>query len=64
MSEKKPQRLVEVTLAKPHIHQNRQKNVGDKIQVTEPVRDWLVANQVVAAPASAASLAERKEPSK
>lgn len=61
MSEKKPQRLIEVTLAKPHIHQGRQKNVGDKIQVTEPVRDWLIANQVVAAPASAAT---RQEPSK
>ncbi len=50
MAEKKPaeQKLVEVTLAKPHTHAGSKCKVGDKIKVTEPERDWLIKNGVVA----------------
>jgi len=47
MSEPKTTALIEVTLAKPHTHADVPRKVGDKIQVTEPERDWLVANRVI-----------------
>lgn len=48
----KPAKQVEVTLDKPHMHAGVRFEAGAKIQVTEPERDWLVANQVVAAKAA------------
>lgn len=47
MSEKKPQQLVKVTLATPHEHAGKQHQAGDKIDVTEPERKWLLDNKVI-----------------
>lgn len=47
MSDKKEPVLVEVTLAKAHTHADVDYAVGAKIKVSEPVRDWLAANQVI-----------------
>ncbi|MGH8037007.1 MAG: DUF7210 family protein [Stenotrophomonas sp.] len=49
MSEKPEPKQVEVTLAKSHTHAGAAYEVGAKIKVTEPERDWLVAQEVVAA---------------
>lgn len=48
----KPAKQLEVTLAKPHTHAGARFDAGAKIQVTEPERDWLVANQIVAGKAT------------
>ena len=42
-----PQKLVEVTLAKPHTHARRPYAAGEKLSVTEPVRDWMASNQII-----------------
>lgn len=45
---KKPEpKLVEVTLAKPHTHANVDYPPGEKIKVTEPVRDWLAGQKII-----------------
>lgn len=44
-------KLVEVTLAKPHTHGDKEYAAGAKIMVTEPERAWLIEHQIVAAPA-------------
>lgn len=44
---------VEVTLIKPHRHAGEKHAAGAKIRVTEPERDWLVANGVIEKPAEA-----------
>lgn len=46
MSEKPQQKTVEVTLAKHHTHAGKAFQAGAKIKVTEPERDWLLANKV------------------
>lgn len=46
MSEEK-QKLVEVTLAKPHTHAGEKLPAGSKIKVTEPERDWLAGAEVI-----------------
>lgn len=46
MSEKPQQKTVEVTLAKDHNHAGKAYQAGAKIKVTEPERDWMVANKV------------------
>lgn len=38
---------VEVTLKKPHTHAGKRRQAGDKIMVTEPQRDWLVAQAII-----------------
>lgn len=38
---------VEVVLAKKHEHAGKQYKAGDKIQVTEPERDWLKKHGIV-----------------
>jgi hypothetical protein len=43
------QKLVEVTLAKPHEHAGVKYKAGDKIKVNEPDRDWLVRNAIASA---------------
>lgn len=47
MKENTP-KLVDVVLAKAHTHAGVSHQAGAKIQVTEPERDWLQANQVIA----------------
>lgn len=52
MKDQKPnqdQTLVEVKLDKPHTHAGKKHAAGTKIKVSEPERDWLAANQVIAA---------------
>ncbi|MGH8039903.1 MAG: DUF7210 family protein [Stenotrophomonas sp.] len=49
MSEKPDPKLVEVTLNANHTHAGTAYAVGAKIKVTEPERDWLVAQEIVAA---------------
>lgn len=54
MSEQKQEhKLVSVTLTKDHTHAGEKKKAGEKIKVTEPERDWLVAAQVITAPKDA-----------
>lgn len=48
----KPAKQFEVTLDKPHTHAGVRHEAGAKIQVTEPERDWLIANQIVAGKAT------------
>ncbi len=45
--------LEEVTLLKAHTHAGEAKKAGDKIAVNEADKAWLIANQVIAAPAAA-----------
>lgn len=45
-------KLVEVTLVGDHTHAGVKSKAGDKIKVSEPERDWLIANNKVAAPAA------------
>lgn len=52
MSEQK-QKTVEVTLAKPHTHAGTPHPAGAKIQVSEPVRAWMVENKIVEGAAGA-----------
>lgn len=49
MSEQKnpEQKLVEVTLAKPHTHAGNSYAAGAVIKVTESDRAWLIQNNVV-----------------
>lgn len=55
MSEKKKaeQKLVEVTLLKPHIHAGVRYATGAKIKVNEAVCDWLAANKIIQTPKEA-----------
>jgi hypothetical protein len=43
------QKLVEVTLGKPHTHAGVQYADGAKIKVSEAEREWLIAHDVVTA---------------
>ena len=45
--------LLEVTLEKPHTHGEVKYDTGATIKVTAPERDWLVAQEIIAAPAAA-----------
>ncbi|WP_444811067.1 DUF7210 family protein [Stenotrophomonas sp. LC732] len=47
MNEAPVQKLVEVTLDKPHTHAGVQYDAKAKIKVSEADREWLVANRVV-----------------
>ena len=49
MSEKQKaeQKLVEVTLLKPHTHAGVPHAAGAKLKVNEPTRDWLATNQII-----------------
>jgi hypothetical protein len=49
---KTEKKLVEVTLGKPHTHAGVEHPAGARIKVTEPVRDWLIKNQIVNAPSA------------
>lgn len=42
-----PQKLVEVTLAKPHTHAGVDYAAGAKLDVSEPIRDWMAANDII-----------------
>lgn len=53
MSEKQDNKLAEVTLTQAHTHAGEKKKAGDKIKVTEPEREWLVAAKVINAPKDA-----------
>lgn len=59
MNEQKPTepKLVEVVLTGAHKHAGKSYAAGDKIQVSEPERAWLIEQKKVAAPAA-------KEPTK
>lgn len=46
------QKLQNVTLLKPHIHGGVDYAKGDKIQVNEADKTWLIANEIIAAPAA------------
>ncbi|MGO1072323.1 DUF7210 family protein [Lysobacter sp. CA199] len=48
MSNEKSQNLVEVILAKVHTHADVEHAIGTPIKVTEPERDWLIAQKIVA----------------
>ena len=52
---KEPQKPIEVTLLKNHTHADRDYVVGDKIKVTEPERNWLAQQGIIAAPLKAVS---------
>lgn len=43
----KAQELFEVTLAKPHIHERRERQPGETISVTARARDFLISKGVV-----------------
>lgn len=58
MSTNDTPKLVEVTLAKPHKHAGVRYDTAQKIKVTEPERDWLVAQQIVAAKAATTTTTE------
>ncbi len=45
---------VEVSLIKPHTHAGERYAAGDKISVTEPVRDWLAGAGIINKPAAQA----------
>lgn len=45
-------KVVEVELLDKHTHAGIPYAAGDKIKVSEPDRDWLVAQKKVAAPAA------------
>lgn len=53
MKEQQQTKLVEVTLTQAHEHAGEVYAAGDRIQVTEPERDWLRDNGVISAPATA-----------
>lgn len=55
MKANEPQKPIEVTLLKNHTHADHDYVAGDKIQVTEPERDWLAAQGIIAAPPKAVS---------
>lgn len=40
-------KLVEVTLAKPHTHADKDYPAGAKISVSEPDRDWLLEQKII-----------------
>ncbi|KAF7600623.1 MAG: hypothetical protein CGU28_03125 [Candidatus Dactylopiibacterium carminicum] len=45
---------LDVTLLKPHTHAGTRYATGDKIQVTEPERDWLAGAGIINKPAAQA----------
>lgn len=55
MKENEPQKPIEVTLLKSHTHADCDYVKGDKIKVTEPERDWLAQQGIIAAPLKAVS---------
>jgi hypothetical protein len=46
------QKLQSVTLQTPHSHGGIDYAEGDKIEVNEADKAWLIANQIIAAPAA------------
>ncbi|MEA1605738.1 DUF7210 family protein [Pseudomonas spirodelae] len=42
-------KMHQVTLLKDHTHAGVQKRAGETISVSEPARDWLLAQHVIAA---------------
>lgn len=50
MSEPQDQKLVEVTLAKPHTHAGVAHDAKARIKVTASDREWLITQGVVNAP--------------
>jgi hypothetical protein len=49
---KAEQKLETVTLLKPHTHGGVDCAKGDEIQVNEADKAWLIANEIIAAPAA------------
>lgn len=49
-SNKAEQKLVEVTLLKPHTHAGVRHAAGAKVKVNEAERDWLAAKQIIQTP--------------
>jgi hypothetical protein len=44
------QKLVEVTVQKPHTHAGVKYQAGAKVKVNEAERDWLAANKIIETP--------------